>query len=160
MIKEFILHRKQYKTLKKHLIKAYFNENIIVQLNELMSCNFKLDKAGRLYTIINPKIQNMEFDTNSQILEFGIDGLNNNSFIKQWANDRIQALFLFASNKDLLDIIDINIELLQPEYAQNFLLTLTPKHFHTYLFYKLKIHKMFFLIGIIGIIATLLLIFL
>ena len=110
----------------KRIIKEVIKEDdLLNNLSSLFSkgdyrINFKQDWIGRIYTVVNPVVQ----DPQSRIFEFGEEGVNIKSFVHKWVMDHMIAADTFIKNHELFDILIYNIEQLDDDY--NFLFTLTP----------------------------------
>lgn len=108
----------------KILTKIYKEENILNNLSELFKTNVKIDWIGRIYTIINPNINNEEFDINTQIFEYDNNGLNNTAFVERWVMTRLNIANTFIQTNNLFDLLTYEIKRLD-EY-DNYLLIIEP----------------------------------
>ena len=69
-----------------HLIrKAYKDERLLEGLSKIFNANFKTDWIGRVYAVLNPNLdENGQYSPNTQIFEYGENGLSNERMIEQW----------------------------------------------------------------------------
>jgi hypothetical protein len=72
-ITNFLLNIKYTKIIKK----VYKDDDILNKLSQLFGTEFRMDWVGRIYTVINPNIVDNKFDVNTQIFEYGENGLSN-----------------------------------------------------------------------------------
>lgn len=106
------------------LNKVYKTENIIPNLSKLFGVNFKKDRIGRIYAVLNPNISNGVYNADDQIFEYGEDGLVNDQFVEHWVMDRLNAASQFIHNNNLFELLTYEIKRLD-EY-DNFLFILKP----------------------------------
>lgn len=118
-IKYLILHIKY----KKMLQKIYQNENLLTNLSYLFQSRFKQDWIGRVYTVLNPLIIGDEVQINTQILEYGPDGLSNKSWIDKWVMDKLTIAQQFIRTNNLFELLTYDIKQLD-EY--NYLFVMQP----------------------------------
>lgn len=147
-IKNLIIYIKHRSILEK----IYKEENLKQNLSKLLGANVREDWIGRLYVIINPSVQK---GVNEEILEYGVNGLTNKSFVEKWIMDRLIAADAYIKNHNLFEVLTYNIE--QVDNYGNFLFTTTPIAWFEFW----KWTKMFILelLIITVIITTLLIIF-
>lgn len=119
--KNLILNIKYTRLIKK----VYKDENIINGLSELFKTEFKMDWVGRLYTIINPNIdENGNYSPNSQIFEYGENGLNNNKMVEQWVMERMVIVSNFIKVNNLFELLTYSIKKL--DKYDNYLFIIEP----------------------------------
>lgn len=120
-IKYLWLNIKYTRILKR----VYQNENILENLSILFKSNFKIDWIGRVYTVINPNLtEDGEFDINTQIFEYGEEGLNNRAHVERWIMQRLNVASNFIQANNLFDLLTYDIRRLD-EY-DNYLFTIEP----------------------------------
>ena len=95
---------------KKMLQKIYKDENLLNNLSHLFQSNFKQDWIGRIYTILNPLIINDEVQINTQILEYGPEGISNKSWIDKWIMDKLMIAQKFIKTNNLFDLLTYEIK--------------------------------------------------
>jgi hypothetical protein len=105
-IKYLYLHIKY----KKILQKIYENENLLNNLSYLFQSRFKQDWIGRVYTVLNPLIINDEVQVNTQILEYGVEGISNKSWIDKWIMDKLLIAQKFIKTNNLFDLLTYEIK--------------------------------------------------
>lgn len=104
--KALYLHRQYVKILKR----VYEDENLIENLSKLFKTEFKTDWVGRIYTVINPHIQNGVFDYNGQIYEYDETGLNNQVYIESYIMGQLNIARQFINANNLFDLLTYRIE--------------------------------------------------
>lgn len=110
---------------KRTLDKIYKEERLLSNLSQLFGTQFRKDWIGRVYAVLNPKIQNMEIETSKQIYEFMPDGsLNDNMYIEKWVMDKLNIASLFIRNNNLFDMLTYSIKRID-EY-DNYLVIFEP----------------------------------
>lgn len=85
----FIKHLYLCIKYNKLVQKIYKDENLLVNLSYLFQSRFRRDWIGRVYAVLNPFIVNDEVQTNTQILEYGIDGISDKSWVDKWVMDKM-----------------------------------------------------------------------
>ena len=85
-------------------------ENIWSNLGKMLNTTFKTDWIGRKYAVINPSLSNDEYDSNSQIFEYGPDGLSDLPGVENWLMKRLLIAQQFIQTKNLFDILTYKIE--------------------------------------------------
>ena len=118
--KYLYLHVKYVKILNK----VYEDENLIENLSKLFDIKFKRDWVGRIYTVINPYIQDGKFKNDSHIFEMGDDGLNNNEYIEQYIMQKLVVADRFIYTNNLFDLLTYSIKKLD-KYG-NYLFIMKP----------------------------------
>jgi hypothetical protein len=106
------------------LNKVYKDENILQNLSSLFQTEFKKDWIGRIYTVINPHIQNGVYDPNVQIYEYGENGLDNSIYVQNWIMERLNVASKFIQAQNLFDLLTYEIKKID-EY-DNYLFIIQP----------------------------------
>lgn len=119
-IKNLILNIKYTKLLKR----IYDDENLLLKFSKLFNTEFKIDWVGRIYTVINPNILNEKLDVNTQIFEYGENGLTNEPYIEKWIMTRFNLIKDFIMANNLFDLLTYEIKKLD-EY-DNYLFVIKP----------------------------------
>jgi hypothetical protein len=114
----------------KILIRIYKEEQIPENLSKLFNSNFKIDWVGRLYTVINPNLLNGEYDTNTQIFEYGEKGLTNEMFIERYIMQKLNIASNYIKANNLFDLLTYKIEKID-EY-DNYLFIIEPITFNDF----------------------------
>lgn len=106
-IYRLITHLRLWNILKK----VYKTENIIPNLSSMFKSNFKTDWIGRIYTILNPNLNDMgEFDTNTQIYEYGEEGLKNDMYVEKWIMNKLNIASQFITNNNLFELLTYDLK--------------------------------------------------
>lgn len=113
MIKEIYNYFK-YKRIFRDVLN---NTQFIEALSMSFGVEFNRDKLDRLYTVINPYIQNMGNPGNSIIY----DG-DDKPIVDKWVVDNFLIIDKVIKNHDIFDIISYNIEKIDDD--MNFLLVI------------------------------------
>lgn len=119
-IKNLILNIKYSKIIRK----VYKEDDMINKLSQLFDTEFRMDWVGRLYCVINPNIIENKFDVNTQVFEYGENGLNNNVYIEKYIMTKLNAIKDFVIANNLFDLLTYHIEKLD-EY-DNYLFVIEP----------------------------------
>ena len=64
----------EFNKLRKELKKIYKETDIVRKLSETYEVNFKVDRAARLYAVLNPMLLNLKTKNTSQIFEYTSNG--------------------------------------------------------------------------------------
>lgn len=105
--KNWILNVRYSRILKK----VYDEENVLQNLSQLFDgANFKIDRIGRVYAILNPNIKNGKYDPDSQIFEYGDEGLNNDTYVEKWIMERLNVASQFIRANNLFELLTYTIE--------------------------------------------------
>ena len=116
-----ILNTKYSRIIKK----VYKDENLIEGLSKIFKTNFKTDWIGRLYAVLNPNLdENGNYSPNSQIFEYGENGLNNEKMIEQWVMERMLVISNFIRANNLFELLTYSIEKI--DKYDNYLFILEP----------------------------------
>lgn len=125
-IKYLIINTRYTKILRR----IYKEEQIPENLSKLFNSNFKIDWVGRLYTVINPNLLNGEYDMNTQIFEYGENGLTNEMFIERYIMQKLNIASNFIKANNLFDLLTYKIEKID-EY-DNYLFIIEPITFNDF----------------------------
>jgi hypothetical protein len=106
------------------LKKIYKEEDLLKKFSQLFNTEFRIDWVGRIYTVINPNIINSESEVNTQIYEYGENGLSNSMYIEHWIMTRLNLVKNFIMANNLFDLLTYRIEKLD-EY-ENYLFVIEP----------------------------------
>lgn len=99
--------------------RAIKDENLLEKLTQTFGYKFRVDKIGRIYTVINPIIQNIGDNGNSIIY----DG-NNEPMIREYLIKNMMILKSFIGDNDFFDILTYDIKKIDVD--QNYLVILKP----------------------------------
>lgn len=105
-ITNFLLNIKYTKIIKK----VYEEDNILNKLSQLFGTEFRMDWVGRIYTVINPNIVDNKFDVNTQIFEYGENGLSNEIYVERYIMFKLNLIKDFVIANNLFDILTYRIE--------------------------------------------------
>ncbi len=119
--KSLILNIRYTRIIKK----VYKDENLLDGLSRIFKSNFKLDWIGRAYAVLNPNLdENGQYSPNTQIFEYGENGLNNERMIEQWVMERMTVVAEFIRTNNLFELLTYSIKKLD-DY-DNYLFILQP----------------------------------
>lgn len=119
-LKNLILNIKYTKLLRK----IYRDEKLIERFSQLFGVEFRIDWVGRIYTVINPNIINNKLDVNTQIFEYGENGLTNEPYIEKWIMTKLNIVKEFIMANNLFDLLTYDLKRLD-EY-DNYLFVIKP----------------------------------
>ena len=105
-IKNLVLNIKYTRLLRK----IYKDEFLLQRFSELFGTEFRLDWVGRMYTVINPNIINDKLDINTQIFEYGNNGLTNEPYIEKYIMTRFNLVKDFIMANNLFDLLTYEIK--------------------------------------------------
>ena len=105
-ITNLILNVKYTKLIKK----VYKDEDLLNKFSQLFGTEFRIDWVGRIYTVINPTIIDDKFDINTQIFEYGEEGLTNSVYIERWIMGKFNLVKDFIIANNLFDLLTYRIE--------------------------------------------------
>lgn len=106
------------------LNKIYKDENLLYKFSQLFGVEFKKDWVGRIYTVINPNILNNELDVNTQIFEYGENGLTNKPYIEKYIMTKLNIIKDFIMANNLFDLL--TYEIVELDKYDNYLIILKP----------------------------------
>lgn len=93
------------------IIKKVFNETEFIRaLNMSFGVTFKQDKIHRLYTVINPYIQNMNDEGNTIIYD-----ANNKPVVERWVLANFDIISKVIMNHQLFDLLSYDIQQLDDD---------------------------------------------
>lgn len=105
--------------------KAFKDENLIEGLSQIFKTNFKTDWIGRVYAVLNPNLdENGQYSPNTQIFEYGENGLNNERMVEQWVMERLTVVSNFIQTNNLFELLTYSIKKL--DKYDNYLFILEP----------------------------------
>lgn len=104
--KQLFLHIKYSRILRK----VYKEENLLENLSKLFGTKFDIDWIGRIYTVINPLVNDGEYDQNTIIYEYGDAGMNTNAFVERIIMQKLQIADNFIKANNLFDLLTYRIE--------------------------------------------------
>lgn len=119
-LKYFILNFKYTHILKN----VYKDENLLLKFSQLFGTEFRIDWVGRIYTVINPNVIKEQFDTNTQIFEYGENGFSNTVYIEHWIMTKLNAAQNFIMANNLFDLLTYEIKRL--DNYDNYLFIIKP----------------------------------
>jgi hypothetical protein len=114
------LNRKYTKIIKD----VYKEDSVIEKFSQLFGTEFRMDWVGRLYCVINPNVIGDHLDINTQIFEYGENGLTNNAYIEKYIMTKLNAVRDLIIANNLFDLLTYRIEKLD-EY-DNYLFIIEP----------------------------------
>lgn len=119
--KNIILNRKYTKLIKR----VYKDEGLLNSLSKLFGVEFKIDWIGRVYAILNPNIdENGQYSPNTQIFEYGENGLNNERMVEQWVMEKMIVISNFIQTNNLFELLTYSIKKI--DNYDNYLFILEP----------------------------------
>lgn len=119
-IKNLILNIKYTRILKR----IYKEENLLNNFSKLFGTEFRLDWVGRMYTIINPNIIDEKLDVNTQIFEYGPNGLTNAPYIEKWIMTKFNLAENFIMANNLFELL--TYEIVKLDEYDNYLFIVKP----------------------------------
>lgn len=142
----------RYTKLIKHV---YEDENLLIKFSQMFNSEFRIDWVGRIYAVLNPNIIDEKMDYNTQIFEYGENGLTNEPYIEKWIMTKFNVIRNFVMANNLFDLLTYEIKRLD-DY-DNYLLVIKPITFDDCIKWTKWFSIVYSLITIIGV--TLLIIF-
>lgn len=118
--KYLLLNIKYTKLIKN----VYKEDNILNKLSQLFGTEFRMDWVGRIYTVINPNIVDEKLDINTQIFEYGEQGLSNKMYVERYIMLKLNLIKDFVIANNLFDLLTYNIEKL--DNYDNYLFVIKP----------------------------------
>lgn len=141
--KYLFMYRKYNRILKK----VYKHENLLPKLGQLLNTRFRIDWIGRVYAVINPSLQDNQYDSNSQIFEYGPDGLSDVPGVESWLMRRLNIAQQFIQAQNLFDMLTFKLEKI--DNNNNFLFILQPLPLD-----DLKVYTKRFLLLLLGLVLV------
>jgi hypothetical protein len=96
----------------------------VEKFSQLFGTEFRIDWVGRMYTVINPNIINEQFDVNTQIFEYGENGLSNSPYVEKWIMTKFNLVKDFIMANNLFDLL--TYELIKIDDYDNYLFVIKP----------------------------------
>ena len=106
------------------LTKIYKDENLLYKFSQLFGVEFRKDWIGRIYTVINPNILDDKVDVNTQIFEYGENGLTNEPYIEKYIMIKLNLVKDFIMANNLFDLLTYSIKKI--DNYDNYLLIIKP----------------------------------
>ena len=127
--------------LRRELKKIYKETDIVQKLSETYEVDFKVDRAARLYAVLNPMLLNLRTKNTSQIFEYTSNGVSDISWLKQYVMDRLIGVERYLAEIGLLDVLKFDITqcYIDDEPTNNYLLKFTPILFDDFVNSKKKL---------------------
>lgn len=123
--KNLFLNIKYTRLIKK----AYKNENILEGLSQIFKTTFHMDWIGRTYAVLNPNLdENGNYSPNTQIFEYGENGLNNEKMVEQWVIEKMVVVSNFIQTNNLFELLTYSIKKL--DKYDNYLFIIEPITLH------------------------------
>lgn len=119
-ITNLLLNIKYTKVIKN----VYKEDDILNKLSQLFGTEFRMDWVGRIYTVINPNIVDEKLDFNTQIFEYGENGLSNTVYVERYIMLKLNLIKDFVIANNLFDLLTYRIEKLD-DY-DNYLFVIEP----------------------------------
>lgn len=119
--KNLFLNIKYTRLIKK----TYKDERILEGFSQLFKSDFHIDWIGRAYAVLNPNLdENGQYSPNTQIFEYGENGLNNEKMVEQWVMEKMAIVSEFINTNNLFEVLTYSIKKLD-DY-DNYLFILEP----------------------------------
>lgn len=134
------------------LIKIYKDEDLLNKFSQLFGVEFRKDWVGRIYTIINPNIINDKIDVNTQIFEYGENGLTNEPYIEKYIMMKLNLIKDFIMANNLFDLLTYEIKRID-EY-DNYLIIIKPITFDDCKKWTKVFAIVYSILVVIGLITT------
>ena len=150
-LKHLWLNNKYTNLIKR----VYKEEQLLSKFSQLFGTEFRIDWVGRIYTVINPNIIQDKFETNTQIFEYGENGLSNTAYIEHWIMTKLNIAQNFIMANNLFDLLTYEIKRL--DNYDNYLFIIKPITFDDFKKWTKIFSIVYGILFIVGI--TLLIIF-
>ena len=98
--KNLLLNRKYTKIIKS----VYKDDDMLNKLSQLFGSEFRIDWVGRIYTVLNPNIVDDKLDVNTQIFEYGENGLSNSVYLERYIMTKLNMIKDFVIANNLFDL--------------------------------------------------------
>lgn len=118
-MRQIITTIRNYFQTVKVLRKACAEERLLEKLSQSFGHRFRIDRIGRIYTIINPLVHNLDTGGNAIIY----DG-NNEPMVSEYLLKNMMLLKTFIGENQFFDILTYDIKKLDDD--QNYLVILKP----------------------------------
>lgn len=119
-IKYLIMNIKYTRIIKN----VYENEGLIPKFSQMFDTEFRVDWVGRVYAVLNPNIVDNKMDYNTQIFEYGENGLTNEPYVEKWIMTKFNLIRDFVMANNLFDIL--TYELKKLDDYDNYLFIIKP----------------------------------
>lgn len=119
-IKYLILNIRYTKLIRK----VYDDENLLFKFSQMFGSEFRIDWVGRVYAVLNPNIVNEKMDYNTQIFEYGENGLTNEPYVEKWIMTKFNVIRDFVMANNLFDLLAYELKKID-EY-DNYLFIIKP----------------------------------
>jgi hypothetical protein len=110
----------------QHYIRQILNnEGILDKLSQQFGAKFETDRLGRVWTVLNPHVQNMKTSdgSSSLIYQFNQDGtMTNDLHIERWVMDQLNIANLFIRDNNLWELLTYRIKKIDND--QNYLIVI------------------------------------
>jgi hypothetical protein len=105
-----------------------------------------MDWIGRIYTVINPNINNGQYDVNDQIFEYNENGFDNNIYVERQIMKKLAIAQQYIQTNNLFDLLTYEIRKID-DY-DNYLFIIQPITLEDYVN---SLKKLLILLGILSI---------
>lgn len=119
-IKHLILNIKYTKLIRN----VYDDERLLIKFSQLFGSEFRIDWVGRVYAVLNPNIVDEKMDYNTQIFEYGENGLTNEPYVEKWIMTKFNLIRDFVMANNLFDLL--TYELKKIDEYDNYLFVIKP----------------------------------
>lgn len=150
-LKYLILNIRYTRLLKK----VYKDEQLLIRFSQLFGTEFRIDWVGRIYAVINPNIFKDQLDLNTQIFEYGENGLTNEPYIEHWIMNKLNIAQNFIMAHNLFDLLTYEIKRL--DIYDNYLFVIKPITFDDCIKWTKIFAIVYSILAIVGIILLVLL---
>jgi hypothetical protein len=106
------------------LTKIYDDEKLLYKFSQLFGVEFRQDWVGRMYAVLNPNIINDKLDFNTQIFEYGENGLTNEPYIEKYIMTKLNLVKDFIMANNLFDMLTYEIKRI--DNYDNYLIIIKP----------------------------------
>ena len=116
-----IIDSYEYNKDKKTISDTLYGDAFRLVLKQYLKADFKKDWIGRLYGVVNPNINNGQYDFNNIIIEIDGDNTNNNEYVKHWVYKQLKLISSLFKIEKLYDYINIDFKHVGPIEYDNYL---------------------------------------
>lgn len=116
-----IRYIKTHNTIKK----VFYSDDFKFVLGSYLNTRFKNDWIGRIYGVINPNVNiNGKIDFSNTIIELNDELTNDDLYVQNWIYRQLNLMknALKIKNTAFFDYIGMNIEKIEPENQNNYLI--------------------------------------
>lgn len=150
-IKHLILNIRYTKLVRK----VYNDERLLYKFSQLFGSEFRIDWVGRVYAVLNPNIVDEKMDYNTQIFEYGENGLTNEPYVEKWIMTKFNLIRDFVMANNLFDLL--TYELKKIDEYDNYLFIIKPITFDECLKWTKRFSIVYGVLAVVG--AILLIVF-